>query len=213
MIAKSLSLLLLASVSANAAVITTVGLEAFITPLQEDFNGLSTGSITETNSAFTNIGISSISISPGTVGDEFNTGGGGTNVLWGDATGLLVAQLNDGLPGRTLLRDTNYTINFTSPTARVGVVFVDIFSDLPSFEFFDGATSLGSIVASAGNQVPMYFESDVAFDRVEIISAAGDGFGLDMIIVDSVVPEPSATSSIIGLSVLAFTVRRRRRSH
>ena len=113
-----------------------------------------------------------------------------------------------------------WEILYLGSRTKFGFSFVDIafLGGNATVEFFDGSSSVGSIgLPSTVSTEGLYFESDMAFNRIVIDpeAANGDMFGLDNFTVESseVVPEPSglALLGIGGLGLCGYRWRRRRK--
>ena len=193
--------------SVNATVIE-IGLPDFDNATVIDFESTALGSISGTNSLFTNAGISSITATPqGSDTDEYNSRTNSSRALGGNNNGLFIAD-----PGTSGAADTNdWLIEFLSPQFRFGFGTHDQ-NTLPLVTLLLDGVQVGSLSNSPTDfdLFQLYFESTVAFDAITISqpgTASGFGFLLDNLTVEaSSVPEPTSLVLLgLGLAGIGFS--------
>ena len=151
-------------------------------PLVLDFETATPGNIASSDPLFAEFGIADIGIDAASFfADDFDGGAGASRAVWWNAGGLAIvdpgAMDNAGL-------GNFWFIEFTNPQTVVGFGTHDAPGGAThTIEFFDGATSVGSIVVSptSFDLQEFTFESSVAFDRLQITNTDNLGFALDNI--------------------------------
>ena len=197
--------------SVNATVIE-IGLADFNNATVIDFESTALGSISGTDSLFTNAGISSITATPqGTDTDTYNSRTNSSRALGGNTSGLFIAD-----PGTTGAADTNdWLIEFLSPQFLFGFGTHDQGTRPLVTLLFDGVQvgSLSSVPLNS-DLFQLYFESTVAFNAITISqpgTASGFGFMLDNLTVEtSSVPEP-VTLALFGLGLAGISFSRKKK--
>jgi hypothetical protein len=206
-------LVLLLSLSAQAAPVTQITLGDFTSPRVLDFETAALGTVSGTDALFTDFGIAEMLGTGSSFIDPFDLRPSASRALWIGSGGLEV--VDPGTPDNAGLSD--YEIRLASDHFRFGIAVHDYFpgADL-TFEFFDGGTSVGSISVAnpTADLSPFYFEVGAAFNRVTVIPAAGNGFAIDNITLldrDASIPEPGVMLLLGSAFVAVWVLRVRRR--
>jgi hypothetical protein len=188
-----------------------------------DFNTFSKGLISNTDSRFTDFGLTSVSvIVEKTSGEEFNNGSLGIkHALWGAGDNDL--YISDGTEhssgGRPLALIEAYEFNFETSVTRVGFYLEDVWQPVVAIFSLNGneVGRSGELTEWSAFQL---FGSDTAFDKVVLQSTAtNDGWGVSQVIVDrselpiQEVPEPGTvillSLGIVGLSFSRYKKKSR----
>ena len=173
------------------------------------------------DSAFTSIGISSITASnrPSSNSEFYDAGifDAGPALFGNEAGELLVLEQGAAIDFGSPV----FTIDFIDPASSFGFRFADTSDGFatPKVDFFNGGGLVSSftITESFDANSEFGFSSATGFDRVVIdVDTVGTGFGFDGVgitdlTVISSVPEPSSVLPFV-LVALAFMKRRRGRS-
>jgi hypothetical protein len=181
-----------------------------------DFNIFSKGIISNTDSRFTDFGLTSVSvIVETTAGEEFSNGSPGIkHALWGSGDNdLYISDGTEHSPPpapRPLARIKEYEFNFETSVTRAGFYFEDVWRPVVVIFSLDG-DEVGRTGRIPRKSFLQLFGSDTAFNKVVLQStSADDGWGVSQVIVDRFefptqeVPEPSTVIllllGIVGLS-------------
>lgn len=222
----------------HAGIVRISGPSDFTNPETLSFGAAEYGTISGTDSYFTDFGISSISaVASQATGEEYARGDY-DYALWSDGSnGVQVVKDGDGCTTydatgkcldatRTLSLVDFYDVNFSDDLTKIGFYMVDVWLPLEFIFYLDG-TEVGRYNEEArgdwdgntdgtGNGWTQWraFSSDIAFDQIKIESANGDnrdGFGIALIRKESVAVAEPASFSLLALSLfgLALTSRRK----
>ncbi len=181
-----------------------------------DFNTFSKGIISNTDSRFTDFGLTSVSvIVETTAGDEFDGGSPGIkHALWGAGDNdLYITDGTEHSNNRPLAFIKQYEFNFETSVTRAGFYLEDIWKPIVALFSLDGIEvgRTGQITELSSLQL---FSSDYAFDKVVLQStAAVDGWGVSQVIVDrseipfQEVPEPGIVI-LLSLGIASLSISR-----
>jgi hypothetical protein len=181
-----------------------------------DFNTFSKGIISNTDSRFTDFGLTSVSVIVETIaGEEFAGGSPGIkHALWGAGDNdLYISDGTEHSGNRPLALIKEYKFNFETSVTRAGFYLEDIWKPVVAIFSFDeievGRT--GQLTEWSSFQ---FFGSDNAFNQVVLQStAADDGWGVSQVIVDrseipiQEVPEPG-TVILLSLGIASLSISR-----
>ena len=189
--------------------ITQIDLVDFTDPKVLDFETATPGTISGTDSLFTDFGITQITITASSFLDGYNSRSNSSRALWANSGGLAIVD-----PGVAVSNANTivYTLDFSSLQSRLGVGVHD-HSSTYTYEFFNDATSVGSTTkgVATADLFQVYLENDMMFNRV-IISNLGGGFAIDNITLEKtsgVIPVPG-TLVFFGAGFAGFAVWRYR---
>jgi hypothetical protein len=189
-----------------------------------DFEGIPAGLLSGTDSRLRECGIAAISAtSANTTPDDIQNQTGQTGKgLFFNGSGLLVLpQYNSQDPSfpndsHPFIDGPVFTIDTLFKHRQFGLTFQDQEAQDFTFTFYLEGELMGAITEHSNTTVNdrFTFETPFYFDRVVIGgSLSWDGWGIDNIVLDAGVPEPSAAVLLalggIGLAVLT----RRHRTH
>lgn len=212
----ALAAVLATSLATNAsASVQQITLGDFSSAKVLDFESSSLGTISGSDSLFTDFGISSVAFTGGTGLDDYGSRTNSSRALWATINGLSVVD-----PGATgLLAPSAYEIVFAGAQNRFGIGVHDENATF-RLEFFDGASSVGSIDLATGGTADLtqwYLESTDAFNKVTVMTVAGSGgrgYAIDNLTLEagsSSVPEPATLAiwSLLGMAIGGYGLKRR----
>lgn len=235
-----LSLMFMHVTIAQANLITRINESDFINAESMDFLNEPLGSISTTDSLFTDFGISELTAVASAADGEEYARGDYQQALWaGETNGVEIVD-NNGIAGCTQYDQNNkcigdrklslvdyYLIDFSSDLSKIGFYMVDVWKPLVftfynndiEIEVYDeevrGAWDGNMLGTGTGWTAWRVFDSTVLFDQVRIESknSNADGFGIGEIRKESVpVSEPS-TLFIMALGMFGLiSVKRRRKN-
>lgn len=225
---------------AQASLITRINEADFINAESLDFVSENLGTISGTDSHFTDFGISQLTALASAPDGEEYARGDYQQALWaGETAGVEIVE-NNGLAGcslynvdfkcvgeRKLSLVDYYLIDFSSDLTKLGFYMVDVWKPLVftfyyndvEVEVYDeearGSWDGNNLGTGTGWTAWRVFDSTVAFDQVRIESkdSKADGFGIGEIRKESTqVPEPSSLF-IMVLGILGVITATRRRKN